>query len=76
MEQDEVILGFDTHLDTHVGAMISGTGKLLGTQSVSADTTGYLNLLTWANSFGRLHRAGVEGTGHLWGWPGPQATRD
>ncbi|CAG2161396.1 IS110 family RNA-guided transposase [Cupriavidus numazuensis] len=63
MEQDEVILGVDTHLDTHVGAVISGTGKLLGTQSVSADTNGYLNLLSWANSFGRLCRAGVEGTG-------------
>jgi len=62
-EQDEVILGVDTHLDTHVGAVISSTGKLLGTQSVSADTNGYLNLLTWANSFGCLRRAGVEGTG-------------
>lgn len=38
-EQDEVILGVDTHLDTHVGAVISGTGKLLGTQSVPADTS-------------------------------------
>jgi transposase len=63
MKQDEVILGVDTHLDTHVGAVISRTGKLLGTQSVPTDTTGYLNLLTWASSFGRLCRAGVEGTG-------------
>ncbi|WP_243750981.1 IS110 family transposase [Paraburkholderia sp. BL10I2N1] len=63
MEQNEVILGVDTHLDAHVGAVISETGKLLGTLSVSTDTAGYLNLVTWANSFGHLRRAGVEGTG-------------
>lgn len=63
MEQNEVILGVDTHLNTHVGAVISETGKLLGTLSVSADTAGYLKLLTWANSLGHLRRAGVEGTG-------------
>ena len=54
MEQIEVILGVDTHLDQHVGAVISATGKLLGTLSVSVDTAGYLKLLTWANSFGLL----------------------
>ncbi|MCI0151952.1 IS110 family transposase [Paraburkholderia sediminicola] len=63
MEQNEVILGVDTHLDAHVGAVISDTGRLLGTLSVSTDTAGYLDLLTWANSFGQLRRAGVEGTG-------------
>ena len=63
MEQGEVILGVDTHLDKHVGAVISSAGKLLGTLSVSTDTVGYLDLLTWANSFGPLRRAGVEGTG-------------
>jgi transposase len=63
MEQNEVILGVDTHLDTHVGAVISDTGRLLGTLSVSTDAAGYFELLTWANSFGQLQRAGVEGTG-------------
>ncbi|MDN8071196.1 IS110 family transposase [Burkholderia vietnamiensis] len=63
MEQNEVILGVDTHLDTHVGAVISDTGRLLGTLSVSTDTAGYFELLTWANSFGQLRRSGVEGTG-------------
>jgi transposase len=63
MEQNEVIQGVDTHLDAHVGAVISETGKLLGTLSVSTDTAGYLKLVTWANSFGQLRRAGVEGTG-------------
>jgi transposase len=41
MEQNEVILGVDTHLDTHVGAVISDTGRLLGTLSVTTDTAGF-----------------------------------
>ena len=44
--RSEVILGVDTHLDTHVGAVISDTGKLLGTLAVPADAAGYLQLLT------------------------------
>jgi transposase len=63
MEQREVILGVDTHLDTHVGAVINDMGQLLGTKSVSTDTAGYLDLLTWAKSLGSVRRAGVEGTG-------------
>jgi len=63
MNHDEIILGVDTHLDTHAGAVISATGQLLGTLSVTADSAGYLKLLTWARSLGAVKRAGVEGTG-------------
>lgn len=59
----EVILGVDTHLDTHVGAVISHGGKLLGTLGSPATATGYLALLAWARSLGNVLRAGVEGTG-------------
>ncbi|WP_200139785.1 MULTISPECIES: IS110 family transposase [unclassified Pseudomonas] len=59
----EVILGVDTHLDVHVGALINLNGQLLGTLAVDTQTRGYLKLLTWARSFGWLQRAGVEGTG-------------
>lgn len=41
----EMILGVDTHLDTHVGAVISKTGRLVGTLSVTAEASGYLKLL-------------------------------
>lgn len=60
---EEVILGVDTHLDVHVGAIIGENGKLLGTRSVSTSSTGYLDLFHWASSFGTLNRAGIEGTG-------------
>ena len=52
MEKSEVILGVDTHLDVHVGAVINDTGRLLGTLSVAADTTGYIKLLPGLSHLG------------------------
>ena len=62
-KEKEIILGVDTHLDIHVGAVIDSSGRLLGTRSISVSSTGYLELTHWASSFGSLRRAGVEGTG-------------
>lgn len=59
----EVILGVDTHLDKHVGVLLNHVGKMLGHLSVEANLSGYKQLLKWAQSFGDLQRAGVEGTG-------------
>lgn len=59
----EVVLGVDTHLDAHVGALLSETGKLLGTLVIPVRTEGYQHLLAWAMSYGDLRRADVEGTG-------------
>lgn len=62
-EDHEVILGVDTHLDTHVGVIIDHNGKMLDVLSVETNITGYRQMLKWAESFGNLQRAGVEGTG-------------
>ncbi len=59
----QVILGVDTHLDVHVGAVINQSGKLLGTKSISVNEKGYQDLYSWASSLGQLNSAGVEGTG-------------
>lgn len=59
----EIILGVDTHLDVHVGAVIAATGRVLGTLSVGTHNEGYKQLLCRAQTFGLLRRAGVEGTG-------------
>ena len=61
--QAEVMLGVDTHLDTHVAAVINQGGQLLGTLATPTTAAGYLALLTWARPFGNLQRAGVEATG-------------
>jgi transposase len=59
----EVILGVDTHLDAHVGVVIDAAGRVQGTLSVGTHDEGYKQLLFWAQTFGVLRRAGVEGTG-------------
>lgn len=57
--QNEVILD----VDTHVVAVTSHAGKLLGTLATPTNANGYLALLTWVRSLGCIRRAGVEGTG-------------
>ncbi|SFM50574.1 IS110 family transposase [Nitrosomonas communis] len=62
--KNEVILGVDTPLDTHVGVVINDQGKVIGIlTSIPTNRAGYLKLLTWARSLGKVRRAGVEGTG-------------
>src|SRR5215207_1879903 len=58
-----VILGVDTHADTHVAVALDGLGRRLGSKTVSATDAGYAELVAWAEGFGRLDRVGVEGSG-------------
>jgi transposase len=58
-----VTVGVDTHLETHVAAVVDQTGRLLGTQGFPASTRGYVALVTWAERFGPVARVGIEGTG-------------
>lgn len=60
---DEVVLGVDTHKDFHVAAVISALGALRGTHRFPTTVSGYRQMLSWANQFGTVSRAGVEGTG-------------
>ena len=59
----EIILGDDTHLDIHVGVVIDAAGRVLGNLSVGTNNDRYKQLPCWAQTFGLLCRAGVEGTG-------------
>jgi Transposase len=58
-----VTVGVDTHLETHVAAVVDQTGRLLGTKEFAASTRGYVALVTWAERFGTVEPIGVEGTG-------------
>jgi transposase len=58
-----VTVGVDTHLETHVAAVVDQTGRLLDTQAFPASTRGYVALVTWAERFGPVGRVGIEGTG-------------
>jgi transposase len=59
----EVILGIDTHKDVHVAVALNQLGRRLGELNVPATTKGYEKLLRWAEGFGPVCCAGVEGTG-------------
>src|ERR1700709_456706 len=55
--------GVDTHLDVHVAAVLDEIGGLLNTESFEATRAGEDKLVGWLQSFGRVARVGVEGTG-------------
>jgi len=57
-----VILGVDTHLDFHVAVDMDHLGRRLGESSVPTTVKGYEVLLSWAEDFGPVRYAGVEGT--------------
>ena len=58
----EVILGVDTHLDVHVAVALDRLGRRLGELSVPTTAKGYEGLVRWAEGFGTVRCAGVEGT--------------
>src|ERR671913_2271770 len=58
----ETILGVDTHLDFHVAVVLDHLGRRLGELSVPTTAKGYERLVRWAEGFGTLRCAGVEGT--------------
>ncbi len=60
----EVILGVDTHLDVHVAVAVDHLlgRRLLGELSLPTTAKGYERLLCWAEGFGPLRCAGIEGT--------------
>jgi transposase len=60
-----ITLGVDTHKDFHVAVALDGLGKRLGTLSIPTTPAGYEELVDWANGFGPLEGAGIEGTGSL-----------
>src|SRR5688500_2774412 len=58
----EVILGVDTHLDFHTAVAVDHLGRRLGEWSVPTTANGYERLLCWAEGFGPVRCAGIEGT--------------
>jgi transposase len=59
----EVVLGVDTHLDSHVAVALDQLGRRLGDLTVPTTPDGYRTLVSWAVGFGSLRSVGIEGTG-------------
>lgn len=62
VETTQVTGGVDTHKDTHTAAAVDGMGRVLGTRTFPATTTGYAALLAWLAGWGTVTVVGVEGT--------------
>lgn len=62
-EELRVIVGVDTHKDTHVAKAKDHLGRPLGERIVPTTTVGYGDLLAWAKGFGEIESFGLEGTG-------------
>ena len=57
-----VVIGADTHLDTNHLAVITDAGKPLADAEFPTNPAGYDDAVRWAQSFGTIVIAGVEGT--------------
>ncbi|UPW09192.1 IS110 family transposase [Gordonia terrae] len=55
-----VVLGVDTHQQTHHAAIIDALGQPLADHEFPATADGYRKLLEWAQTHGHLEKAGVE----------------
>jgi len=60
----ELVIGVDTHADTHTAALVAvDTRALLATITVPADADGYARLLELAEQHGGLRAWAIEGAG-------------
>ncbi len=60
----ELVIGVDTHADTHTAALIAVESRaVLATATVTADPDGYAQLLALAEQHGGLRGWAMEGTG-------------
>lgn len=60
----ELVIGVDTHADTHTAALVTTSSEaLLATITVPADADGYAQLLEWAEQHGGLRAWAIEGAG-------------
>jgi transposase len=63
LERTDVIVGVDTHKQSHVAVTVDGLGGRLSDVSVSATADGHAELLAWATAQGRVVTFAVEGAG-------------
>jgi transposase len=60
----DVVIGVDTHTDTHTAAVLAaGTGAVLDQATVTADPDGYAELVELAERHAGLRAWAIEGTG-------------
>lgn len=63
LNQEQIVIGVDTHKWEHVAVALNGVGRRLGGITVPATAGGYRAMLEWALSVGIVAMFGIEGTG-------------
>jgi transposase len=58
-----ILIGVDTHKQTHVAVAINRLGARLADGSFTADGAGYADLVAWARALGTIEAFAIEGTG-------------
>lgn len=60
----DIVIGVDTHVDTHTAAIVTTTtGAVLDNLTIRTTPDGYQELLDWADQHGPLRAWAIEGTG-------------
>jgi transposase len=64
--ESDLIIGVDTHRDTHTAALCDARGRLISHLQVTATAAGYAQLLAWADSAAAARPVAwaLEGTRH------------
>lgn len=63
MGPTRIVVGIDTHRDSHTAVALNEVGGKLDQIVVGTDRSGYQQLLKWAGGLGQVAAFGVEGTG-------------
>ena len=59
----DIVVGIDSHKDTHYAAVLTRGGRRLGARQFGATAQGYNELSEWVETFGTPASFGVECTG-------------
>jgi len=62
-ESQGLVVGVDTHKESHSAALVDELGAVLGSTDVGANQRGYVQLLEWARGRSSHRTWVVEGTG-------------
>ncbi|WP_258059164.1 IS110 family transposase [Arthrobacter sp. B1805] len=63
LQEHRIVVGIDTHADTHHVAVVTEYGKPLGDQAFPTTAAGYRDVLAFITGFGEVLQVGMEGTG-------------
>lgn len=63
VQEQRIVVGIDTHADTHHVAVVTEYGKPLGDRAFPTTSAGYQEVLGFITGLGQVLQVGMEGTG-------------